>query len=106
MVVTPGRRLAQSSWRRGPFPVAIPPTGGPVQAAIHIAGRAFTTRVRTRWYRVRIALYQLPNLPGPGSVNQSGNSSGFGGIGSARRGKPRTSLSFTVFVGPGGAAKQ
>src|SRR5581483_2677370 len=59
-----------------------------------------------RWYRVRMALYQLPNLPGPGSVNQSGNSSGFGGIGSARRGKPRTSLSFTVFVGPGGAAKQ
>jgi len=27
-------------------------------------------------------------------------------LGSAHRGKPRTSLSFTVFVGPGRAAKQ
>lgn len=42
-----------------------------------VAGRAFTTKIRTRWYRVRIGLYQLPNLPSdtlagpahPASVN-------------------------------------
>ncbi len=49
------------------------------------AGRAFTAKIRTRWYRVRIALYQLPNLPNPARANQSGNNSGFGGIGSPRR---------------------
>ncbi len=68
---------------------AAPPTvshnGRAGAAAETVAGRAFTTRVRTRWYRVRIALYQLPNLPDPASVNQSGNSSGFGGIGSPTR---------------------
>ncbi len=49
------------------------------------AGRAFTARIRTRWYRVRIAVYQLPNLPDPARVNHAAESSGFGVFGSPTR---------------------
>ena len=42
------------------------------------AGRSSITKVRTRWYRVRISLSQLPGLENLASVNQTRYSSGFG----------------------------
>ena len=54
----------------------------PAEAARMAGARAFATKIRTRWYRVRIGLYQLPNVPNSLSVNRSGTSSGFDGIGS------------------------
>ena len=57
----------------------------PDEAAKRAGARSFTTKIRTRWYRVRIALYQLPNLANPASVNHSARSSGFGGNGSPSR---------------------
>jgi hypothetical protein len=69
-------------------------------------GAARHRKTRTRWHRVRIARYQLPKLPDPARVNHAGESSGFGVFGSAHREKGRTILSFTIFVGPGRAAKQ
>ena len=47
--------------------------------------RVLKTRIRARWYRVRIGGYQLPGLPDPRSVNHSGKRSGSGEIGSATR---------------------
>jgi hypothetical protein len=41
--------------------------------------RTGTTKIRTRWYPVRIALYRLPNLPIPPGVDHAGRSSGTGG---------------------------
>jgi hypothetical protein len=70
-------------------PQDAPSTASPNgRAGATAAARAFTAKIRTRWYRVRIALYQLPNLANPTSVNHSARSSGFGGIGS--RGRIRT----------------
>jgi hypothetical protein len=67
-------------------PQGAPPTASPNgRAGATAAGRAFTAKIRTRWYRVRIALYRLPNLPDLARVNQAGDSSGFGGIGSPTR---------------------
>ena len=63
-----------------------PPTASPNgRAGATAAGRAFTAKIRTRWYRVRIALYQLPDLPIPASVNHAAESSGFGVFGSPTR---------------------
>jgi site-specific DNA recombinase len=56
-----------------PFdPMAEGPSGEP----------ALTTKIRTRWYQVRISLYQLP---GVALVNQNGKSSDLGGTGSPSR---------------------
>jgi hypothetical protein len=63
---------------------------------------ALTTKVRTRWYRVQISLYQLP---GVALVNQTVKSSDLGGNGSPQGGKIRTCLSLTVFAGPNDAWK-
>jgi hypothetical protein len=58
----------------------------PLAEAAKVAGAtAFTTKIRARWYHVRIALYKLPNLPTAASVNHSGESSGFGVLGSPTR---------------------
>lgn len=50
----------------------------PAEATKRAGARAFTTKIRTRWYRVRITLYQLPNVPNPLSVNHSAKSSDSG----------------------------
>lgn len=55
----------------------------PAEAAKMAGATAFATKIRTRWCRVRLALYQLPNVPNRPTLNHSGKSSGFGGIGSA-----------------------
>jgi len=61
----------------------------PLAEAAKVDGApAFTTRIRTRCYRVRIALYQLPDLPTPARVNHSAQSSGFEGNGSPSRANP------------------
>lgn len=41
------------------------------------AGRAFTASIRGRWYRARIALYQLSNRLDPARVDEAAKSSGF-----------------------------
>ena len=61
------------------------PQESPAEAAKMAGATVFTTRIRTRWYRVRIALYHLPNVPNPPSVNHAAKSSGFGGNGSPTR---------------------
>ena len=67
------------------------------EVAKRSGAKAFTTRIRTRWYRVRIPRYQLPNLPNPPSVNHSGKDSGFGVIGSPLWAKGRTfSVTFAL----------
>jgi hypothetical protein len=58
--------------------VAVEPLD-PVAEAAPCDADALTTRIRTRWYRVRISLYQLP---GVALVNQKRESSGWGGFGS------------------------
>lgn len=76
------------------------PQESPAEAVKVAEATAFTAKIRTRCYRVRIALYQIPNLPNPASVNHSAKSSGIGGNGSPRQGKSRTSsLNLTLLAG-------
>ncbi len=90
-------------------PQEAPPTASPdSRAGATAAERAFTTKSRPRWYRVRIALYQLPNLPSqalagparPASVNHAGGFSDKSVFGSPRRETSRTSsLNLTLLAG-------
>lgn len=81
-----------ASWRGSP----VASVGGWLQPGPRssTAGEgAFAAKIRTRWYRVGISLYQLPGLA---PVNHAAKSSELGGFGSPRRGKIRTILPVAI----------